>query len=140
MNRADYYILPDADLDSRELFLCRLCEKILGLGLRIYIYTGSAEEAQRLDARLWSFRADAFVPHVILGKEPAAPIEIGSGEQRPTHQEVFVNLTLNLPEDAFRFQRIVEVVVQEPAVLAATRQNYKSCSERGLELHRHDMR
>jgi len=140
MNRADYYILADADADSRELFLCRLCEKILGLGLRIYIHTGSDSDAAQLDQRLWSFRADAFVPHVILGQTPAAPIEIGHGEQRPDHREVFVNLALSLPEDAFEFQRIVEIVVQDAEILEATRQNYQRCRERGLELHRNDMR
>ncbi|MBV1790551.1 DNA polymerase III subunit chi [Marinobacterium sp. D7] len=140
MSRADYYILADADPDSRELFLCRLCEKILGLGLRIYIHMPSEEDAARLDQRLWAFRADAFVPHVILGQTPAAPIEIGHGEQRPNHREVFINLALSLPEDAFEFQRIVEIVVQEDSILEATRQNYQRCRDRGVELHRNDMR
>lgn len=140
MSRADYYILPDTDQDSRELFLCRLCEKILGLGLRIYIHTGSEDEATRLDQRLWSFRSDAFVPHVILGQAPGAPIEIGNGSQRPDHREVLVNLALELPDDAFEFQRIVEIVVQEETILNATRQNWLRCRDQGAELHRNDMR
>lgn len=140
MARADYYILPEADHDSRELFLCRLCEKVLEQGLRIYIQVASAAEAQRLDAHLWSFRADAFVPHGLLGNEPAAPIEIGYGDQLPTHREVYVNLALDLPEPAFAFERIVEVVVQDQAILDATRRNYQNCRNRGLELNRHDMR
>ncbi|KEA64821.1 DNA polymerase III chi subunit [Marinobacterium lacunae] len=140
MSRADYYILADADPDSRELFLCRLCEKILGLGLNIYIHMPSESDAERLDQRLWAFRPDAFVPHVILGDKPSAPIEIGHGEQRPEHREVFINLALSLPEDAFEFQRIVEIVVQDADVLEATRQNYQRCRDRGVELHRTDMR
>lgn len=139
-SRADYYILADADPDSRELFLCRLCEKILGLGMRIYIHMPGEIEAERLDHRLWSFRADAFIPHVILGREPTAPIEIGHGEQRPEHREVFINLAMSLPEDAFQFQRIVEIVVQDASVLDATRRNYQRCRDKGLELHRTDMR
>lgn len=138
--RADYYILADADPDTRELFLGRLCEKILALGLDIYIHAASESDAERLDARLWSFRADAFVPHGLLGTTPQAPIEIGHGTQRPAHRAVFINLALELPEDAFEFQRIVEIVVQTPEVLAATRDNYRRCRERGLTLDRHDMR
>ncbi len=140
MSRADYYILPDADPDSRELFLCRLCEKILGQGLRIYIQVDTTEEAQRLDARLWSFRADAFVPHALQGSEPGAPIEIGLDPQRSVHREVYANLALELPESAFEFGRIVEIIVQEEAILDATRRNYLACRNRGLELNRHDMR
>lgn len=140
MSRADYYILAEADRDSREQFLCRLCEKVLALGKRIYIHVSDETEVERLDAHLWSFRADAFIPHVILGKTPSAPIEIGCGEQRPDHQEVFINLALQLPEDAFAFERIVEIVVQDAEVLGATRLNYQRCRDQGIELHRNDMR
>ncbi|WP_027854543.1 DNA polymerase III subunit chi [Marinobacterium litorale] len=140
MTRADYYILPDSDPDSRERFLGRICEKALAHNHRVYIHLPDDSALERLDARLWSFRADAFVPHVILGKTPEAPVEIGFGEQRPGHRELFVNMALDLPEDAFEFERIVEIVVQEAEILAATRQNYQRCRERGIELHRTDLR
>lgn len=140
MSRADYYILPDSDPDSRAAFLCRLCDKVLGLGLRIFISTEHETDARRLDQQLWSARPDSFVPHVLLGNTPESPIEIGWGEQLPDHRQVFVNLSAKLPDAAFDFERIVEIVVQTPEVLAATRDNYARCRDRGIELHRTDMR
>lgn len=140
MSRADYYILPDSDPDSRAAFLCRLCDKILGLGLRVFISTEHESDARRLDQQLWSARPDSFVPHVLLGNTPKSPIEIGWGEQLPDHRQVFVNLSAKLPDAAFDFERIVEIVVQTPEVLAATRDNYARCRDRGIELHRTDMR
>lgn len=137
--RADYYVLSNADQDARERFLCRLCEKILGMNLRIYIHTANTSDAERLDARLWAFRPDAFVPHGLLGAQPPAPIEIGCGDQRPPHREVFVNLALELPQEAFGFQRIVEIVSQDSDVIAATRSNYRRCREQGLALKKHDI-
>ncbi|WP_417534016.1 DNA polymerase III subunit chi [Marinobacterium stanieri] len=140
MSRADYYILPDSDPDSRAAFLCRLCDKILGLGLRVFISTEHESDARRLDQQLWSARPESFVPHVLLGNTPESPIEIGWGEQLPDHRQVFVNLSAKLPDAAFDFKRIVEIVVQTPEVLAATRDNYARCRDRGIELHRTDMR
>lgn len=140
MSRADYYILPDSDPDSRAAFLCRLCEKILGLNLRIFISTEHESAARQLDQQLWSARSESFVPHVLLGQPPDSPIEIGWGEQLPDHRQVFVNLSARLPDAAFDFERIVEIVIQTPEVLAATRDNYARCRDRGIELHRTDMR
>lgn len=140
MSRADYYILPDSDPDSRAAFLCRLCDKILGLGLRVFISTEHESAARQLNQQLWTARPDSFVPHVLLGDSPDSPIEIGWGEQLPQHRQVFVNLAARLPEAAFEFERIVEIVVQTPEVLAATRDNYARCRERGIELQRTDLR
>ncbi|GAA0795165.1 DNA polymerase III subunit chi [Marinobacterium sediminicola] len=140
MSRADYYILPDSDPDSRAAFLCRLCDKILGLGLRVFISTEHETAARQLDHQLWSAKPESFVPHVLLGQPPNSPIEIGWGDQLPDHRQVFVNLSARLPDAAFDFERIVEIVVQTPEVLAATRDNYARCRDRGIELHRTDMR
>lgn len=140
MSRADYYILPDTEPESRAAFLCRLCEKILGLGMRVFISTEHETAARQLDQQLWTARPQSFVPHVLLGGLPASPIEIGWGEQLPDHREVFINLSARLPDTAFEFERIVEIVIQTPEVLAATRENYARCREHGLELHRTDMR
>ncbi|GAB0150623.1 DNA polymerase III subunit chi [Marinobacterium sp. BA1] len=140
MSRADYYILPDTEPESRAAFLCRLCEKILGLGMRVFISTEHETAARQLDQQLWTARPQSFVPHVLLGGLPASPIEIGQGEQLPNHREVFINLSGRLPDTAFEFERIVEIVIQTPEVLAATRENYARCRDHGLELHRTDMR
>ena len=140
MSRADYYILPDTEPESRAAFLCRLCEKILGLGMRVFISTEHGTAARQLDQQLWTARPQSFVPHVLLGGLPASPIEIGWGEQLPNHREVFINLSGRLPDTAFEFERIVEIVIQTPEVLAATRENYARCRDYGLELHRTDMR
>jgi DNA polymerase-3 subunit chi len=140
VSRADYYILPDTEPESRAAFLCRLCEKILGLGMRVFISTEHETAARQLDQQLWTARPQSFVPHVLLGGLPASPIEIGWGEQLPNHREVFINLSGRLPDTAFEFERIVEIVIQTPEVLDATRENYARCRDHGLELHRTDMR
>lgn len=139
-NRADFYILAASDEDSRQQFFCRLSEKILGLGLQVFVQVPDEIRAGRLDEQLWSWRPDSFVPHALQGATPEAPITIGWGLELPAHRDVYVNLGLALPPEALQFKRIVEIVVQDDAILEASRNNYRLCKDQGLELHRRDMR
>ncbi|WP_286236990.1 DNA polymerase III subunit chi [Neptuniibacter halophilus] len=139
-SKADFYVLPSSDPDARGRFLCRLVERIRALEHKIYIQAADEPEARRLDQLLWEFRPDAFIPHAMVGEQPAAEVEIGWAEQRPSHQDVFVNLNLEIPEDALQFDRILEVVVQTDDVLSATRANYKRYQSQNIPVDMHDMR
>ncbi|WP_151670297.1 DNA polymerase III subunit chi [Nitrincola schmidtii] len=138
--RADYYILPQADDDSRMRFICRVCEKALQQQLSVFIFTEHPAQAERLDRLLWSFPEESFLPHYLIGTEPVAPISIGYADQLPSHRELIINAANKLPEVAFEFTRIAEVVIQEPELLQVSRQNYARCRELGYEMHRTDMR
>ncbi len=139
-SKADFYILPSSDPDARGRFLCRLAEKIGALGHKIYIQTPDESVANRIDQLLWEYRPEAFIPHTIIGGKVHANIEIGWAEQRPEHTDVFVNLSLDIPEDALQFDRILEIVVQTEDVLTATRKNYKLYQSNGIQIDMHDMR
>ena len=52
----------------------------------------------------------------------------------------FVNLDLDIPEDALQFGRILEVVVQTEEVLTSTRKNYKRYQSNNIQIDMHDMR
>lgn len=138
--RADFYILPQTDEDSRLRFICRVCEKALQQQLQVFIHTEHPIQAERLDRMLWQYPEDSFLPHHLLGNQPAAPISIGQGSQLPEHRQLFINAASLLPEAAFEFDRIAEVVIQAPELLTHSRQNYTRCRELGYAMHRTDMR
>ncbi|KGK43066.1 DNA polymerase III subunit chi [Nitrincola sp. A-D6] len=138
--RADFYILPQADEDSRAVFICRVCQKALQQGLQVHIHTDHQAKAESLDRLLWSFREDSFLPHHLIGSTPAAPISLGYGDQLPEHRQLFLNAAGLLPESAFEFERIADVVIQAPELLTSSRQNYSRCRELSYEMHRTDMR
>ncbi|UTW03744.1 DNA polymerase III subunit chi [Amphritea atlantica] len=140
MSQADFYVLPDADPESRTAFLCRLADKVLGHGLNAYIHVASAGEAERLDQLLWDYRADAFIPHGLLNNKPDAPVQIGWGDQLPTHRDVYINLALDASEETLKFDRILEIVIQQADILAATRKNYALYKAHGITPKMHDMR
>jgi len=140
MSQADFYVLPDAEPDSRTAFLCRLADKVLGKGLQAYIQVTSEAEAERLDQLLWDYRPDAFIPHGKLGSKPGSPVQIGWGDQLPEHRDVYINLNLEAGEEILKFSRILEIVIQQPDILAATRKNFALYKANGITPKMHDMR
>lgn len=139
-SKADFYVLPSSDPDARGRFLCRLVEKIGALGHQIFIQAPDEAEAKRIDQLLWEYRPEAFIPHNLIGESVSSGVEIGWDNQRPQHLDVFVNLNLDIPEDALGFDRILEVVVQTEDVLTSTRKNYKRYQSNGVQIDMHDMR
>ncbi|MGB0204490.1 MAG: DNA polymerase III subunit chi [Neptuniibacter sp.] len=139
-SKADFYVLPSSDPDARGRFLCRLVDKILGLGHQIYIQTANEAEAKRIDQQLWEFQPESFIPHSLTNEDLPAKVKIGWDDQRPDHKDVFVNLNLDIPEDALGFDRIIEVVVQTEDVLTSTRKNYKLYKDHNTLIDMHDMR
>ncbi|RTE66573.1 DNA polymerase III subunit chi [Amphritea opalescens] len=140
MSQADFYVLPNAEPESRNAFLCRLADKVLGRGLNVFIRVANETEANRLDQLLWDYRPDAFIPHGILNQKPDAPVQIGWGDQLPTHRDVYINLGLDASAETLKFDRILEIVIQQPDILAATRQNFALYKKNGITPKMHDMR
>ncbi|MEH6471893.1 MAG: DNA polymerase III subunit chi [Halopseudomonas sp.] len=140
MPRSDFYVLPTNDSEARRRFLCKVLEKVHGLGHRIYIRTTDETSARQLDELLWDYRPEAFLPHSLVAEQLDSPIEIGYGDSLPQHRDVFVNLELAVDDAALNFERIIEVVVQQPDILEATRANYRRYKERDYEIHMNDMR
>ena len=146
MTRVDFYVLPQADIKSRELYACRLTEKAVRHGHSVYLHTDSHDEADRLDAMLWSFRADSFLPHCRLEQldvlalpvvPPVPAVVIGCSVDPGPFHDVLINLSAAVPVFFGRFARVSEVVVQTPAILEATRNSFKFYKDRGFPLHTH---
>ncbi|NVK00314.1 MAG: DNA polymerase III subunit chi [Oceanospirillaceae bacterium] len=139
MPRADYYVLPQSDYDSRELFVCRLCDKLLRQNLKIHVHLRSEADLRQLDQRLWSFRPEAFLPHTILGSEIKAPITLSTDEAAQLDADVLVNLGVDAPQNITQVERIAEIVVQDPEILSAARESFKQRRDAGWEVHNHKL-
>lgn len=121
-------------------FACRLVERIHGLGHQIHVHTRDAEQASMLDDLLWTFRADAFLPHALAGSDENVPVKIGHGEQETEpeeHHEVLINLSGQVPDFFSRFARVAEVVPRDENHREQARANYRFYKERGYELDYH---
>jgi DNA polymerase-3 subunit chi len=144
MAQVDFYILPDQQPEQRLLFACRLVEKAYKLGHRVFIHAGDAAQAKAIDELLWGFQPASFVPHEVLEGTAATatsePVQIGWQESSGGDNHVLINLAPQVPEWFDRFGRVSEIVIQQEAVLQATRNAWRFYQGHGCALQRHDMR
>ncbi len=140
MTRIDFYILPEqtGPTHSPVMAACRLCDKAVGAGLRVYIHTPDPVLADEVDGALWSFRQGGFIAHERHGEQaleaPLPPVLIGSREPPDSHQGVMVNLGLEVPESFSRFERVLEIVAGDTQGRAKSRERFKFYRDRGYEL------
>lgn len=136
MTQVDFYVLPSTELRARLQFACKLSEKAWRMGHQIYLYCQDAPQLNELNALLWDFKAEAFLPH---GNEPDNPILLGL-EAPPEHQsDLLINLSNNVPTFCARFARLAEIVVQEPNSRQAARENFRFYREQGYALQNHNL-
>lgn len=137
MTRVDFYLLSEASASTVGA-VCRLCEKAVGAGNRLYVRAPDAGLADEMDGALWSFRQGGFIPHERHSgatiEEPAPPVLIGSIEPPATHHGVLINLGDDIPDWFSSFERVLEVVPANDAGRARSRDRFRFYRERGYEL------
>jgi DNA polymerase III subunit chi len=140
MTRVDFHILAAGGADAARHYACQLAEKAYLKGHRVYIHATDRAEAELLDILLWSFRPDSFVPHALLSEaDEAIPVAVGYGDSPGHHDDVMINLSATIPDFFSRFQRLGEVLYQDPDRLEAGRRRFRLYRERGHPLSSHNI-
>ena len=140
MTRIDFYLLPQRDEQSRQLFACRLAEKEWQLDNRILIQTDNNEAGSALNALLWSFKTESFLPHATLPASQQTPVHIGWQEEPSSHHDLLINLSTNIPQFFSRFARVAEIVTQDEIQLDISRKLCRFYQERGYDIKINDMK
>ena len=81
----------------------------------------------------------AVSPHALQGEEHSERVAIGWGQDPGDHNDLLINLQLEIPAFFSRFQRVAEVVTQDEGSLNALRQSWQFYRDRGYQLERHDL-
>ncbi len=134
-----FYVVQSAEPGQRLHVAVRLADKAFQRGHRIFINASDETQARELDELLWSLRPASFLPHGLHGQEYSDAIGIGWGQEPEHHNDLLINLQLSIPPFFSRFQRVAEVVTQEPASLVALRESWRLYKERGYQLEKHDL-
>ena len=139
MTLVGFYVVQAAGEEQRLQVAARLTDKAFGRGHRVFINAASETQARQLDALLWSFRPTSFLPHALQGEEHGEQIAIGWGQDPGDHNDLLINLHLDIPAFFSRFQRVAEVVTQDDDSITALRKSWKFYKDRGYELEKHDL-
>ncbi|MDO7656758.1 MAG: DNA polymerase III subunit chi [OM182 bacterium] len=139
MTKVDFHILATTQESDFLTYVVRLTQKARSRGHQVLIATDQAEQSLALSTALWGIQPDAFIAHSTIDAGHDA-IQISDSEQCGSHHDVLINLRQAIPEFFSRFERVFEVVSQQPSLLPASRQRYRFYSDRGYALTRHDLR
>ena len=92
-----------------ERVLPELLEKTVERGWRAVIETSSRERAEAIDALLWTYRDDSFLPHGVAGGETDAdqPVLIATGEANPNAATVRFFVDRAVPQSTDGYNRVV---------------------------------
>jgi DNA polymerase III subunit chi len=96
-----FYHLERARLEE---VLPGLLEKTLARDWRAVVRTGSKDRAEALDAHLWTYKDEGFLPHAAAGEGARQPVWLTDGEDMP-----------NAPQILF----LVDGARADPAAIAA---------------------
>lgn len=119
-----------------ERVLPALLEKTLERGWRAVVETSSRQRAEALDALLWAFRDDSFLPHGIAGEptDPQQPVLIALGEENPNAANVRFFVDRAVPQSSAGYQRIVYMFSgHDPDAVGEARDAWKALRD-GNEL------
>lgn len=124
-------------------YACRLLRKVYGTGARAVV-TGEEELLRELDTALWSFSALDFLPHCHGSSQgqrvqARSPIVLAPSPRSAPHQQVLVNLGGSVPEGFERFERLIEIVSDEPEDRQRGRRRWRHYTDRGYAVDRHDV-
>jgi DNA polymerase-3 subunit chi len=125
-------------LSDKLGYACRLLRKAWRQGRRIVV-AGDPAALNRLDSLLWTFEAGEFVPHVRLRAGQAVapalrrtPIWLADVPMDVGERDVLVNLGPGVAEGCEHFERVIELVADDPADVQQGRQRWRRHVAAGL--------
>jgi len=120
-----------------ERVLPTLLEKSLERGWRVVVQASSEERVEALDAHLWTYRDDSFLPHGTWRETNAneQPILLTLNDDNPNGASVrFLIDGAPVPADVETYQRVVLLFDgEDPDAVEAARARWSEAKAKGLE-------
>jgi len=121
-----------------EQVLPSLLQRSLERGWRVVVQASSDERIDGLDAHLWTWRDDAFLPHGTWREAEAAeqPILLTVNDDNPNRAAVrFLIDGAGMPPDAAAYERLVLVFNgEDPEAVELARARWSEAKSAGFEV------
>jgi DNA polymerase III subunit chi len=132
MTRIDFH----SNVGDALAYACRLVRKAYLSGQPIVVLAEPAR-LRAFDEQLWSFSPLDFVPHCMADSALAkdTPVLLAENLDNVAHHQILVNLSLSVPAQFARFERLLEIVGNEEDELVAGRERYRFYRDRGYALN-----
>jgi DNA polymerase III subunit chi len=136
MTRIDFH----SNVGDSIAYACRLARKAYLSGQPLVVLA-DAPRLKVFDEVLWTFAPLEFVPHCMAGSALAqeTPVVLTSNLDTDldavAQHQILLNLGFGVPPQFARFERLLEVVGNDPDELVAGRDRYRFYRDRGYALN-----
>ncbi|KGD95811.1 DNA polymerase III subunit chi [Achromobacter sp. RTa] len=147
MTRIDFaFGAPD-----RLRMACQVVRKRFLAGQRLVVYCKDGSRLAAFDRMLWAFDDTSFVPHVLANDPLAAdtPVVLTAGDPQQAAAAAsqgghpapswLLNLDNDCPPGFEAFERLLEIVSDDPDDKQAARQRWRAYQGAGHAPHSHDL-
>jgi DNA polymerase-3 subunit chi len=119
-----------------ERALPKLLERALAGGFRAVVVAGSQERVDQLNAALWTYEDDSFLPHGTAkdGFPDRQPIWLTTADENPNRANLLVLLDGASVGEPGAFARCLDVFDGGDASVEAARRRWTAAKEAGHEL------
>ena len=121
-----------------ERVLPVLLERSVARGWRVVVQTSIEERLDALDAQLWTYTEEGFLPHGTFREATATeqPVLLTVHDHNPNGATVrFLIDSAPVPADAERYERLVLLFDgEDDEAVAAAREQWKAAAARGFEV------
>ena len=135
MTEVWFYHLQGQNLEG---VLPNLLERSLERGWRVVVQAASEERVEALDAHLWTYRDDGFLPHGTWREAEAAmqPVLLTVHDHNPNAANVrFLIEGAEMPADAAAYQRLVLIFDgDDDDAVAMARERWTAAKAAGHEV------
>lgn len=137
--RVDFYLIHHQQPQANWLTACRLLEKAYQHQHQVFVQCTTQQEAEFLDALLWTYKDNSFIPHSLEkdALDTSTPIHIGYQNPPPAPHDILMNMTPDIPSYFAQFRRIIEIVLPDDDAKAISREHYREYRSHQCQLHTH---
>lgn len=128
-------------------YACRLLRKAYKAGARVVV-TGDAATLRILDKQLWVFDEQEFLPHVMASPSQPLPSRLHDTPiwlsvdpaSAPGERGILINVGQDMPPGMDRFERLFDIVSNEPDDRQSGRQRWKAYAAMGWQVQPHEVK
>ena len=131
MTEIGFYHLQRSPLEAA---LPRLLEKVLEAGKRAVVMAASDERVDALNAALWTYRQDSFLPHGSAkdGQPEAQPVYLTAADENPNEAQILILTDGATSEAMAGFERCLEMFDgKDETAVEAARARWKAYKDAG---------
>jgi DNA polymerase-3 subunit chi len=121
--------------------IVELCDKAVGKGHQLTIFTQDELISNRLKQQLWQYSATSYLPssQSTDSMSQFSPIVFNASGESLHQDDILINLQVEYPPFFSRFKYLVELVGEDETDKLAARLRYRFYRDRGYEVKSTDV-